>query len=473
MDWTELGLRDRVIEWLELAAAARYARDRRLDPFATSMRDFDDASDHLKAIRSGNPPSVEDAKQRITDLKNAGLVVEGGGVLTPLGMAVLEAWEQFDVDTPAKADEFSRLLLMAFEARRIDDEGFRDFFSYWKDLRTHFDPFELIDSWDALYAINYLDYDRGGFAPGLVYRDKQVGVPDIEFDLGEYARKTGASAQAVEGGERIENAIGSKVPRGRHRATFCMALETVLSDGLSASRILQEFGHAEKPRLWTPFDVSERSKVGAILDGYGAAKPLEELVAVEGIAADTPAMVGKKKNLAYGPLPALAPDIDFSDVLVDPPKPKAPVAAANDADKASPAKLDYTEKAKVNDAIGSLGEDFAFAYERWRLRNHPGLREKVRHVSKEDDSLGYDIESFETDGSERYVEVKATLGPLESRFFLTSNEIACAEYIKERYVILRVANLASNPICCEIRFPFDEKIDIKPAIYLVRFRTGD
>ena len=69
MDWTGLGLRDSVVAWLEDAAGARYAQDRRLDPFATSMRDFDDASAHLKAIKSGNPPAMTDARQRITDTK--------------------------------------------------------------------------------------------------------------------------------------------------------------------------------------------------------------------------------------------------------------------------------------------------------------------------------------------------------------------------------------------------------------------
>lgn len=231
MDWTGLGLRDRVIAWLERAAKARYAQDRRLDPFATSMRDFDDASAHLKAIRSGNAPAMTDARQRITDLKNAGLVVAGGQALTNLGATVLDAWERYGVDSNAKTDELARLLLMALEARRIGDEDFQAFFEYWSNLRAHFEPLELIQNWDSLYQINYLDFERDGFFPGAAYRDEKVAVADIEFDLAEYARDTGASVLAIEGGERIEDAIGGKLPRGRHRATFCMALEIVLSGG--------------------------------------------------------------------------------------------------------------------------------------------------------------------------------------------------------------------------------------------------
>ena len=104
MDWTGLGLRDRVIAWLEAAAKARYAQDRRLDPFATSMRDFDDASAHLKSIRGGNPPTTNDPGQRIADLKKAGLVASSGEALTDLGSAVLDAWERFGVDSDAKTD---------------------------------------------------------------------------------------------------------------------------------------------------------------------------------------------------------------------------------------------------------------------------------------------------------------------------------------------------------------------------------
>lgn len=465
MDWTGLGLRDRVIAWLEAAAKGRYAQDRRLDPFATSMRDFDDASAHLKAIRSGNPPAMTDARQRITDLKNAGLVVSGGQALTDLGGAVLDAWERYGVDSNAKTDELARLLLMALEARRIGDKDFEGFFEYWSDLRTHFDALELIHNWDSLYQINYLDFERDGFFPGAAYRDEKVAVADIEFDLADYARDTGASALAIEGGERIEDAIGGKLPRGRHRATFCMALEIVLSGGQSAPAILGSFGFPKKPGVWTPFNDTQKAKIDAILADYGAtAEPPAE----EAVAAVTAAGGDEGLPFVAKPAPELPTEIDFSGVLVDPPKPKAQ-AGSSGGKGGGPKKVDHKLKAHANDAVGKLGEDFAVAYERWRLREHPELLKKLRHVSKEDDTLGYDIESFELDGTPRFVEVKGTLGPMETRFFLSATELACAEAKGEQYIVLRVAQLADDPKCCEIRYPFEGKLELTPATYSAGF----
>lgn len=464
MDWTGLGLRDRVIAWLEAASEARYAQDRRLDPFATSMRDFDDASAHLKAIRNGNPPAMTDARQRITDLKNAGLVVTGGQALTGLGTEVLAAWERYGVDSDAKTDELARLLLMAFEARRIGDSDFEPFFAYWSDLRTHFDALELIDNWDSLYQINYLDFERHGFNPGAAYRDENIAVADIEFDLADYARDTGAGAAAISGGERIADAIGGKVPRGRHRATFCMALEIVLSDGHSAPAILNNFGFPKKPTLWSPFNDTQKAKIEAILADYGASgqPPADDAIAgAAGTGGDDPLPFVPK------PAPILPAEIDFSSVLVGRPKPKAEPSGGGKG--SGPKKVDHKQKADANDAVGKLGEEFAVAYERWRLREKPELLKKLRHVSEEDDTLGYDIESFELDGTPRYVEVKGTLGPMETRFFLSASELSCAEAKGGQYVVLRVARLASDPKCCEIRYPFTGQIVLTPATYSVAF----
>lgn len=465
MDWTGLGLRDRVIAWLESAATARYAQDRRLDPFATSMRDFDDASGHLKTIRGGNPPKSNDPVQRIADLRKAGFVAPNGQALTAFGDAVLTAWEHHNVDTNAKSDELARLLLMALEAQKIGDVDFQQFFNYWSDLRNHFNPLDLIENWDSLYQINYLDFERDGFFPGAAYRDSKVSVADISFDLADYALAEGAGAPAIKGGVRIRDAIAGKVPRGRHRATFCMALEIVLSDGNSASAILGAFGHPRTPTVWTPFDDFQRAQITKILNDYavGVSQSDEAVGASTNLfeADDTP----PAEQLAPPELPS---EIDFANVLIDPPVPKGK-AGGSSGKGGGAKKTDHTKKAQTNDLVGKLAETFALAFERWRLREHPELLKMIRHVSQEDDTVGYDIESFEPDGTPRFVEVKGTLGPMETRFFLSANELASAEAKGANYVILRVAKLASDPKCCEIRYPFDGKLQLIPEVYQVIF----
>jgi hypothetical protein len=422
------------------------------------MRDFDDVSPNLQSVREGRELGVTDPGQRIADLKAAGFVSQDGTTLTELGDAVLHAWERYGVASNAIGDELSRLLLMALEARRLGDANFSGFYDYWHDLRTHFDPLLLIHNWDALYAINYLDFSRHGFAPGSVYRDEKIPITEIEFDLAEYARDTAAGEKAIKGGERIEKAIGGKIPRGRHRATFCMALEITIRGRTSVPAMLERFGAPDKPRTWTPFNNTQKDKIFMILDDYG--QPAEQLM----VPTQQPVV---KIGLT---LPA---NIDFTKVIISPPtsterKSSDAVSGGGTGVK----KIDYKQKAETNEAVGDLGEEFAVAYERWRLRDHPDLLKKLRHVSKEDDTLGYDIESFELDGTPRFLEVKATLGPMESRFFLTAAELACAEKKTGLYMILRVAQLSSNPKCCEVRYPFTDALVLTPATYNVTFKSS-
>lgn len=463
MDWTELGLEAPVIEWLEAAESARYARDRRLDPYATSMRDFDDAAAHLQAIRNGAAPQVSDVAQRITDLKNAGLSRDHGTGLTVFGTSVLTAWERYNVDTRAKDDELARLVLMTLEAAIEEDPQFLEFLAYWKDLRTYFDAFELIHNWDTLYQINYLDFERKGFVPGLSYRDENVSVSDIDFNLAEYAREIGASERALQGAERIEDAIGGKLPRGRHRSTVCMALEMLIGGEESAQIILDAFGFPKRPRDWTRFSDLQKEKIFKILLDYKIAnaeleKYVEGIVSSETVR-DPTASVSQTASI----LPA---DVDFSKVQTEPPKLKAAMSTGG---RGGLRKVNYQHRAEVNEAVGKLGEAFAIEYERWRLKETPELLRRLRHVSTEDDTLGYDIESFTLDGTPRYVEVKSTLGPMETRFFVTSNELVRAQEKGEQYVILRVAQLADKPKCCEIQYPFDGKLVLSPTVYSAVF----
>ncbi len=458
MDWTSLGLRERVFDWLERAAEGRYAKERRLDPFATSMRDFDDVSQNLKEVRAGNPPLKSDPTQRIADLRAAGLVTTKGDALSSLGVATLNAWEKYGVDTNAKGDELARLLLMGAEAKRIGDAGFAPYISYWDDLRANFDQFELIHNWDALYALNYMDFERGGFAPGASLRDEKVQVVDVEFDLTDYALENGANAAAVKGARRVEGAISGKVPRGRHRSTFCMGLEILAGGPASADIIVENFGFPKKPRSWTPFNAGQKDKIRTIVADY------EVLIAGHSTTGSVAVPIGAGKAPPALELPA---EIDFANVLVAAPKPKPKAKAKPAAGRKY--KVDHLAKAKADHEVGKLGELFALQFEKWRLRGHPELLKKIRHVSEEDDSLGYDIESYEVDGTPRYIEVKATLGPLEARFFLTANELLAAGSYGGSYLILRVGEIATTPKCCEVRHPF-ELLLLEPATYSVTFK---
>lgn len=467
MDWTGAGVSKYLPPWLEGTAADRYARERRLDPYATSMRDFDDVTPNLQAIRDGRALKLTDPTQRVADLRAAGLCVDSA-TLTPFGAAVLRLWEELGVANEDIGDEFGRLLIYVYQGRAVEEPGVVQFLDYWSDLRACFDPIELIDNWDALYAINYLDFPRSKFSPGEALRESRISAPDIEFDLLDFARDNKLSEAAVTGAARIVEAIGNKVPRGRHRASFCMALETVLSEGRAVDVLLERFGVPKKPRTWTSFTDVQKAKIAEIASEFDvpvAKSSGGASIFVEPVSSAKDAEVEQSAELK---LPA---NIDFSKVVVDRPKPKSISAERAETERRGGSKkIDYQKRSRANDAVGRLGEVFAVAYERWRLRKQPELAAQVRHVALEDDGLGYDIASFEIDGTPRYVEVKGTLASIETRFFITANEFECAKRLAKQYVLLRVADLCEDPKCHEIRFPFDETLVLETDVYVVRFK---
>lgn len=88
---------------------------------------------------------------------------------------------------------------------------------------------------------------------------------------------------------------------------------------------------------------------------------------------------------------------------------------------------------------GLIGETFVIAQERLRLRaaGRQDLAERIRHVARENVAAGYDILSFASDGSEIYIEVKATKTSGTS-FELTDNELRTARRLRAAYWLYQV-----------------------------------
>ncbi|MNF66851.1 hypothetical protein D3C84_486500 [compost metagenome] len=66
------------------------------------------------------------------------------------------------------------------------------------------------------------------------------------------------------------------------------------------------------------------------------------------------------------------------------------------------------------------------------------LASKVEHIALSDSAAGYDILSFELDGSERFIEVKTTTGPVSTPFYISENEVAVSRQLQERFWLYRV-----------------------------------
>jgi hypothetical protein len=112
--------------------------------------------------------------------------------------------------------------------------------------------------------------------------------------------------------------------------------------------------------------------------------------------------------------------------------------------KISPKQLDaILKKCKQ---VGEQGEVFVYEYERQRLRKsgRNDLANRVIWVSETNINRGYDIESFETDGAPRFIEVKSTIGK-DFKFPISKREWHTAKNKREEYWIYRVVEIFTKP----------------------------
>ena len=136
-------------------------------------------------------------------------------------------------------------------------------------------------------------------------------------------------------------------------------------------------------------------------------------------------------------------------------------------------KIDYVAKQKTSIAIGELGEREVIAYEKKRLKSHPGLRRKIAWQSQISDAIGYDILSFDEDGTPRQIEVKSTTDKVSDKFSfgMTENERQNALSLPN-YWIYRVFDVKNKPIIYMVKNPLkDDLAQIVPVKYQVSVKV--
>ncbi len=108
---------------------------------------------------------------------------------------------------------------------------------------------------------------------------------------------------------------------------------------------------------------------------------------------------------------------------------------------------DYSDADSKNKKLGLAGELSVLEMEIDRLRaeglNH--LADKVVHTAVvEGDGAGYDIKSYRSDGSVKYIEVKTTRGSKDTSFYISPNEIVFSRLNSDLYELIRVFNYDDN-----------------------------
>jgi hypothetical protein len=131
-------------------------------------------------------------------------------------------------------------------------------------------------------------------------------------------------------------------------------------------------------------------------------------------------------------------------------------------------KFDPAERDARNRNLGKRGEELVYLHEQLKLRtaDRDDLARKVEWTSEvKGDGAGYDIRSFEPNGSERLIEVKTTNGPAKTPFFLSENERAFSDERADAFRLLRLYAFIEKPCAFELRPPLSERLALNPVSY--------
>lgn len=171
--------------------------------------------------------------------------------------------------------------------------------------------------------------------------------------------------------------------------------------------------------------------------------------------------------------PAVAAErADFARVLSEAPRVELTVREDTPSYLRAPVKRDYFAREAQNRSLGEAGEFFALNFERWRLAQQGAIQlaDKVRHVSVEDgDGLGYDIRSFETDGRERYIEVKTTSFGERTPFYVSANEARFARDHQDSFRLYRLFDFRSSPRLFELAGPIEQNCMLDAVTFRASF----
>ena len=132
-----------------------------------------------------------------------------------------------------------------------------------------------------------------------------------------------------------------------------------------------------------------------------------------------------------------------------------------------------------NVELGLAGEELVLEMERQKLvaGGRHELAERIVHVALvEGDGAGYDIRSYELDGTLRFIEVKTTRGAATAAFFVSPNEIALSRARAANYVLIRLfgydgANESASYY--QVRGCVEDSFDLTPTEYRASLSPAD
>ncbi|MFA7083333.1 MAG: DUF3883 domain-containing protein [Arcobacteraceae bacterium] len=140
----------------------------------------------------------------------------------------------------------------------------------------------------------------------------------------------------------------------------------------------------------------------------------------------------RTNNINYGMLNLLNERIDINNTT-----------HKNDSSSKKKIKINYIKEQRFKTELGLLGEKLVCKYEK-----ENGF--SIKHVSLEDDSLGYDIESS-INNNNKFIEVKTTTSDVNTAFYLSKNELEFLNKNQDTFFIYRVYNYNFSTHCADLK----------------------
>jgi hypothetical protein len=133
--------------------------------------------------------------------------------------------------------------------------------------------------------------------------------------------------------------------------------------------------------------------------------------------------------------------------------------------------IDYIAQEARNQSLGKFGEEFALRFEKARLLSEGklNLADKIEWVSaQQGDWFGYDIKSYEPNGTDRFIEVKTTRYGKRTPFFASRNEVNKSLELDQRYHLYRAFDFDRAARLFVLQGPLGTSCRLDPVTFEAR-----
>ncbi|HEX7380695.1 MAG TPA: DUF3883 domain-containing protein [Nevskiaceae bacterium] len=167
----------------------------------------------------------------------------------------------------------------------------------------------------------------------------------------------------------------------------------------------------------------------------------------------------------------------FDHFVVGPPEGRRPRASdAHEIHDRPTIVRDYLQREARNRSLGEAGEELVMRYEAQRLRAAGArvLANRIEQISStRGDGAGYDIWSFETDGRDRFIEVKTTAYVAETPFYVSRNELSFSTEQATQFRLYRLFDFRKDPRMFMLAGAIESHCRLDPVSYSAEVKARE